>query len=550
MLSTAILSVVTTVPVAAAAADPGSPPVAAAGQEVCPDRAPAGASDGWDYKAEVTASEGLVLRDLRYGPRYVARMISIPYIKPKDFGTGEGHLTISPDGDDPDLRSTLTRIDCTAGDNHPGVSATYTVTSISEGLTFLVQQSYRLDPLDSNERCEATETAHCVRFWPTVTWALTGAAAPRPEVGLEVVQRFEFDPDAVGHGVADVIADVLSRQGKGIGTDDRGSDGRLKREDQITAIANGKTGHWENWHQTGRDSVGLPGLSAGCSECVHAHWSWFQDSRVRRIASLTSPGWTDGRPEILDGSRQTARAGWVKWNADEQQPADWTRLIDKNGDAAKLSTSDRPVFYWDAATSAKGSPSAGVSINGADYAVGDSYWPQLDNKIHGGNGSMFLVPSRSIPGATIEPMYQTAAKPYSAVPLGRLPSGYVLPVRISLGNVPPPSVFPSDSAGPRDRGPFYLRVHSTNAHLLNADSTYSPASTATPWVRINDDTVSCGPDGFPGPTTPVTCTWRLGNGQLLTYDASRQEMDARLVFDRPPTAADTSFELTAAPNGV
>ena len=527
-----------------------------AGDVVCGRSGPGGLTDDWVYTAQVTASEGLAVKDVRFGPRYVARKISVPYIRPVGFGSGTGHLTVTPDTSDPDLRSTLLRVDCNAN-GHPGVSATYSVSSLSTNLTFLVQQSYRFDPFNVKERCEATETTNCVRFWPTVTWALPGARVPDPAYGLNVVQRFEFDPDQYdpaqpGHGAADVIADTPAAGNRGV--DDLGSGGSLKREDAIKAITDGKTAYWENWHQTDRDSVGLPGISvpgvpaigvqklrrgsAGCSECVHAHWSWFA-----HLPSQLRNNWSDGKPEILDGSKQTDCIGWVK-STTVVPETDWcARAASKNHQGARVDpATDRLVMYWDASTTAGGSPSSGVSINGADFAVGDSYWPQLDQVEtqhadgtwpHGGNGSMFIVPARRLltvarpradTEASITPLYGAVTRGFSGA---RLPAGWVLPVRISLGNN-------------SDQGPYFLRVKSTSARLLNPAPLYSPAGGGAPWVLVYNDTL--GRDGV---------TWHLASGPpLARYNGRQGYMLALVVFDQKPTAADTSFELDAAPDGV
>jgi alpha-tubulin suppressor-like RCC1 family protein len=552
-------------------------------QVTCTRSHPTGAPDEWAYTAVVGESDGLQLHNLRFGPRLVARLISVPYIKTVGFGLDgsghptTGHLTVTPNTVDADLQTSLLSVNACFADPgtnaHPGVSATYKVLSLSTGLTFLVQQSYRFDPFEKDERCEATETAPCVRFWPTVTWALKDEA-PSPNIGLEIVQRFEFDPDAVGHGAADVIADTFTLNN--LGADNLSSDGYLKREDVIgprfdggpmlnhgPALYHGQTVYWENWHQTGRERVGLPSpISAGCTECVHAHWSWFGNLGPKSLnaANTISCGsaycWTDGKPEILDGSKQTVYAGWVKWNEGEQQPdpGDWRSLIDpKDQEPSKVDPANhRLVFYWDARTTASGSPSdKAVTINGAGYDVGDSYWPQLDNKRHGGNGSMFLVPARRFTAndetapcfnrVKIAPDYE-ASKGYYDGSQGspRIPAGYVLPVRLTLER---PAVCaytdPRNPVGYRDQGPYYLRVKSTGPRLLNADSFYSANFGGAPWVRVYSDTHTGG-------------RWELSADpqQVLKYDYRQGYMLAMLVFDRPPTAADTSFELNAAPNGV
>jgi hypothetical protein len=260
----------------------GSPP----GTEICAPSGSGDPTDGWAYTAVITASEGLVIKDLRFGPRLVARMISVPYIRPVGFGLdnggqrSSGHLSTSPDTQDPDLRSTLTGYSCDAADDahHSGVSARYRVTSQSTGLTFIVQQSYRFGPFKRSERCEATESINCVRFWPTVTWALIGAAPPERDIGLNVVQRFEFDPDAVGSGAADLIADTFTRGN--LGVDDLARNGRLRREDLRQVLFRGDT-------PIGRTTTRPAVLGLGCP----ATPGLGADPAALSASTSTGPGW-------------------------------------------------------------------------------------------------------------------------------------------------------------------------------------------------------------------------------------------------------------------
>jgi hypothetical protein len=530
----------------------------APGQSVCDPVGPGGAADGWSYTAVVSESQGLVLKDLHFGPRLVARSISVPYIRQLGAGApagqaANGHLSVSPIAGDA-MQATLTGFRCNAGDEaqHAGVSATYNVTGIA-GQRYIVQQSYRFDPLDPKERCEPTESVPCVRFWPAVTWAIPGSPPQDQGIGLETVQRLDIDPDAVGSGVADVIADTPD----GTAVDDLGSSGRLKREDVKTMIDKGERNRWDNWHQTGRGAVGLPSpLSAGCSECVHAHWSWSTLVNPSKcgLAAVKEDCWTDGKPEILDGSKQTALAGWAKAQEGEEQPSNWRDLVDpKSSDASEMTQSDRPVLYWDVASTVATSPQAGVSIDGADYAAGDAAWPQLADKKHGGNGSMFLVPARRFtstdaPGnsgeAALRPDFAHAHETSAA--LLRYPAGYLLPVSISL----------SPRLQRPDQGPYYLRVKTSGAQLLNPDRLRRSTDGGAPWVRVYDDAMECTlPSTLFDPTSVSSApdcskVKQLSDRQLLTYQPDRASMIALLVFDRPVQAGDVQLELDAAPDGL
>jgi hypothetical protein len=535
---------------------PGGPTgLPKAGDPVC-NQSSGRVDDGWSYRATMTQNEGLVLQNLHYGPRLAARRISVPYIRAVGFGNAavDGHLTVTPDTSDQELRSTLIAVGCTPSTGE--VTATYRVTSQSANYSFLIEQNYRFaaygaDGKGSGKYCEATESAKCAKFWPTTTWAFEGPGALPPNAGLRVVQRFEYDPDGVNtSGAADVIADTVH----GIGADDLAASGALKKEDEISsssnqgpAIRSGSTVHWDNWHQTGRDSVGLPGpRSPGCAECVHMHWSWFGSVGPKLRASLNtiacgSPNcWSDGKPEILEGSRQVAVAGWAVAKTGESTPTNWESLINP----PEQVRGQRLVFYWDVNTTANRVPTDGVVIAGRRYPVGDSYWPLLDNYNHGGDGGIFVDPAdkfttvanaRTPNQATMTPDFRSAQVLHHGAPGSRAPTGYVVPVTVSIGGIPATGRF----FLPALRGPYYLRVRSSGpAHLLNADPLYAVGDGGQPWVRLYDDTLNTR-----------NGQWQMTNSTAPIMAFNRSSATALLVFDRPPNATDLSFELESAPDG-
>ena len=78
-------------------------------------------------------------------------------------------------------------------------------------------------------------------------------------------------------------------------------------------------------HLTDRPSTSSPGVNPldptpGCSECVHVHWAWDTASNlickgkgVVGCPHTSGTNFTDGRPEIVDGSPQTAYLSVVKY---------------------------------------------------------------------------------------------------------------------------------------------------------------------------------------------------------------------------------------------
>lgn len=532
---------------------PGDRSDAGVGRPVCPVR-DIGAEpvDGWVFSAFVSESEGLVVRDVRFGPRNVARKLAVPYLRVKGVKVEQnqelGHLTEKPGGGS-DLRSTLVgEPTCTHDPSRLTVSATYRVASATARVSFLVEQVYRFDAYAAGTHCEPTKTAKCVRFWPSVTWAIEGAQRFDQKsggLGLDVVQRFDFDPDDLGGGAANLIRDAPDLPGHPMSVKHLG-DGRLKEEGARTAIRGGRTVEWENWHQTGRPEVGLPGSPhflyfgsghAGCTECVHAHWSWFGTAKTAGAAQKLVCGnvecWSDGLPQILDGSHQDACIGWVKQSRKEQW-ADWcARGGDHPWKGDKVAATDRYSMYWQTSTVGRYTPGSGVTIGGRRYEVGDAAWPQLadnweDGSIkHGGNGSMFVVPARRL---------QTVAAPRRADEVALTPGrgrktdqGWSVPVEIRLSSYD-------------DQGPYYLRVHAPGLQILNVAPRYSAANTGEPWVLVPDQAGAQVVTHSSPPGPPVERPGGPTPGPTIT---------ATVVFDREPTPADRiTYELDAAPNGI
>jgi hypothetical protein len=501
------------------------------------------------------------LNNLRFGPRRLADQISVAYVRITNTTSNKtyvGYLTPTPDAPATDVTSRLMApAYCAVDGGEQLVEATYAVTVAAEHLTILVHQEYRFDTALDN-KCEATESAKCRRFWPTVSWALDDQQRTDAAFRVTVVQHYSLDPDRVSgdglSGAADLVSDI-PHVGN-VGVNDLAGNGALRKAGAVEVLKNGKVVNWENWHQTGRARVGLPsnkpgvippeygGGTAGCTECVHIHWSWFGllaksrivGQRLLDFSNIESCGtprcWSDGKPEIEDGSKQTDCIGWT--TSVVTQPIDW---CDKGSVSTASLATDRTVqMYWDASSSTADTLTQGVTFDGHHYTRGDSYWPRLVNRKHGGNGSIFFAPARalqtvqtlpSVPSrgvALVEP--QWPAKHIDTPGTG-LPAGWVLPVRVTPGAA--------------DRGPFYLRVRSSGPRLLNADPDYSPRFGGTPWVRIYDDHL--GGSG----------QWvrRLGPPHTVqAYEPANGPITGVLVFDQQPSPQQVYLRLDAAPNGV
>ena len=146
----------------------------------------------------------------------------------------------------------------------------------------------------------------------------------------------------------------------------------MKYEDADEAIRYGRHGDWDSIHQSPSARTSGPGvLSPGCGECVHMHWAWSRIVNARKFKNFT-----DGRPQLRDGSSQSADFGIVRLEAGEHDPVEkgWRSLIDRKKSTASELRGHTPVVYWEMTS----------------YARSDATFPILDNYRHGGNGAIFF----------------------------------------------------------------------------------------------------------------------------------------------------------------
>jgi hypothetical protein len=362
---------------------------------------------GWSFSAKVSSTDGIIIEGASLGSRWLAQGMSVPYLViTADWGLDwisfarQAELTPKDGEYHGLLTSRLIRFDCRwTGEDSIGVDATYSINGLPPGVDMWVNQSYRFDHPKVGDQCEPTGMLACARFWPTVTWGVDQSPTlPRPFLRtVEVVQRLAFRPDAGARSRGDIFRDRA--RGGGYATrsavETLGSGGSMKYEDRVPAIVGGRRIQdetWDSWHQTNRDKTSAPGIRPprpGCAECVHMHWAW--GGAVKN----QFPYFTDGNPQILEGSQQTAHIAVVKDSPLLEEIDPWRGgyqwLIDERGKDRELRES-HPVVFWEMS-----SPGTGVArekrvIAGRLFPLADAAWPQLPHTLHGGNGSMFFAP--------------------------------------------------------------------------------------------------------------------------------------------------------------
>jgi hypothetical protein len=352
---------------------------------------------GWKMSAHVSDNDGLVLDESSFGGRVFSKQISVPYLEGIYRYNGvpglESKIELTPTRDKahPDLPaepvrgSTLQSFQCGTDGGDIYAKAVYAVDDFvnEQDVTgpLTVTQQYRFRGLDAAHPCEPTEKLSCARFWPSVSYQYAGNTdCPRRSrtctafTALRTVQRMAFRPDDKPDGGIDAYRDKLDRPFGDPGTiQTKGSGGSMRYEDTDEAIRGGSRGDWDSIHQAPGPKTSGPGvLSPGCGECVHMHWAWSRfliDAHKRQV-------WSDGKPEILDGSRQDAVFGVLRLQDGEDDPyaKGWRSLVDKKKSSASELRGHTPVVFWDMLS----------------YGAADATFPILDNYRHGGNGAIFF----------------------------------------------------------------------------------------------------------------------------------------------------------------
>ncbi len=381
-------------------------------------------ADGWQFSARVSPNDGLVLDTSTFAGRQFTAMVSVPYLdalytdlpghsddplnptlpapRPSER---EQRLELTPMHESANpgvLGSTLQQFECVgSGEGDIFVKATYLVDDSSMygdepgGMlrygALKVTQEYRFRGIDSIP-CEPTDKLACARFWPSLSYevlhhASEASACPEGEPGgrctlfrgMRTVQRLQFRPDGVDAGAIDAFKErglagaAVTRSG----VETKGSDGSMKYEDVDTAIRDGRRGDWDSLHQSPTPETSTPGinildLAPGCGSCVHMHWVWGTS------VNITDPAdpYTDGEPQVRDGSTQNADFGIVRAETGEEDPVDggWRRILDEKGSEASELRGHAPVVFWEMTSSDRS----------------DATFPVLDGYEHGGNGALFF----------------------------------------------------------------------------------------------------------------------------------------------------------------
>lgn len=348
----------------------GAPYILASGGNICTSASLARPDDfvlsgnTWTGDVSVSDADGLVVRNVMLGPRFMADQISVPYFRLETSRLPVMRGELTPDGAQDTARSRLVGFRRFSGDPE-GAEATYVVDRIPAGSDscLVVKQRYEFSAELPEGGCEPSgdlkvkvggaqipiphnPSLPCNRWLPLVEYEFVGAGGDTLRL-FNAPQRFYFIDDNRSPNLATLFQDndvvgpeVSISLGKGvhIGFNDViANRWDVKREAVFSAIAAGAPGPWDNYHQSYQfvtAPTGIPLPTPGCAECVHIHWRWGKPA---------GPDFGDGRP-LIGGSNQDVDVAVVAHHFGEEHPADFRDLIDNE------QVKGQDIVFWYSAT--------------------------------------------------------------------------------------------------------------------------------------------------------------------------------------------------------
>jgi hypothetical protein len=116
-------------------------------------------ANNWTMSYEITDNDGLELRDVSLGKRYMAARMSLPYYSLHTTSFPNLRCELKPDSTDPACRSRLVAFQVLSAPSKPiSIEATYEVDRIGGASCLVVTQRYEFHPEQSPGKCEPTVT--------------------------------------------------------------------------------------------------------------------------------------------------------------------------------------------------------------------------------------------------------------------------------------------------------------------------------------------------------------------------------------------------------
>jgi Bacterial Ig domain/Domain of unknown function DUF11 len=306
----------------------------------------------WSMDVDVTDVDGLVLRNVRLGQRYLAEKISVPYytLETSAFPKQRGEL--KPNSTDASMRSRLVSFYITSDADKLVIEAAYIIDQIPAGSQSClhITQRYEFYNIRVGDNCEPSSTLPCARWKPIVTYRFFGQGGDVLR-SISIPQRQHLTVDGNTYNSIGLFRD----------SDDvprfANKFNPLFGEWRDYIIVSGHNAYqWDNIHETYKGIIEEPTLrlnpfeipvfgfvQPGCSECSHSHWRW-----GKYIPSAEGGGQLIGIPA---GSNQDMAIAVVLNQANEEHPTDYVGLVQFGAPIRTFSTAGRNALqiYRDSA---------------------------------------------------------------------------------------------------------------------------------------------------------------------------------------------------------
>jgi uncharacterized repeat protein (TIGR01451 family) len=291
-----------------------------------------GVDPNWSMLVQTTPNDGLVLRDIKLGQRYMVEKISVPYFYLETSALTKTRGELRPDGTETSMRSRLVKFDTATDDTKLVVEATYVIDQIPAGSQSCLEiiQRYEFYRTKAGDNCEPSATLPCSRWKPIVKYKFTGQNGETLR-SVNIAQRqHRMVDDNWFNSVG------LFRDSDGLGESISNGSGFTKTYNPLTSewydtlVVGGQDAkQWDNVHQTFYGIIGEPGVSvdetppfihirrSGCPECIHSHWRW---GLITGVVPGFAPEGNGKLIGIPDGSKQNVDFGVVAYQNGEEHP--------------------------------------------------------------------------------------------------------------------------------------------------------------------------------------------------------------------------------------
>jgi len=291
----------------------------------------------WTMTTEVSATDGLVLKDVKLGERYMAKKISVPYYTLQTSVVPKQRGELEPDGNHAVMRSRLVDYSVSEDGEKLVVEAAYAIDHIGTSCLRITQR-YEFYRQGVGGGCEPSEKLPCSRWKPIVDYLFMGNNA-ETLTSINIAQRQHKHIGNLAYNTVGLFKDCDAPPWCGVSDADslpglvgfEEKSNPLFYESYGSAIHRGqKSNQWDNIHQTYRSRVSEPPLckecrgtnfvGGGCPECDHSHWRW--------SASIPAPAFGNGNIlGIPAGSDQDLDFAVILYQSGEEDPLQIQDLV-------------------------------------------------------------------------------------------------------------------------------------------------------------------------------------------------------------------------------